>query len=260
MLSYGDGSSSSGTVGTDTVAVGSATVTSQAVEVATTVSSAFSTDVADGLMGLAFDSINSVSPKQQKTFFSNIQSQLAQPVFTVFLNESNTGEYEFGNIDSSKFTGNINYTPVNTENGFWQFTSTSYQINGKTASNANASPTIADTGTSLALLDDAVVEAYYAQVTGASYSSAEGAWLIPCTGTLPSFGVAIGSTGYFATIPGSAVNYAPASSRGGQSSMCFGGIQSNSGEGFQIIGDVMLRQHFVVFDGGETRIGFADKP
>jgi hypothetical protein len=45
-------------VGTDVVAVGGTTVTSQAVELANKISSEFQQDAADGLLGLAFSSIN----------------------------------------------------------------------------------------------------------------------------------------------------------------------------------------------------------
>jgi aspergillopepsin I len=57
-ISYADGSGASGVCGTDTVSVGNTTVTGQVVELANKVSSEFVQDSSDGLLGLAFSSIN----------------------------------------------------------------------------------------------------------------------------------------------------------------------------------------------------------
>jgi aspergillopepsin I len=58
-IGYGDKSGASGTVGTDIVTVGGTSVSGQAVEIATQVSSQFVSDTAnDGLLGLAFSSAN----------------------------------------------------------------------------------------------------------------------------------------------------------------------------------------------------------
>ncbi|KAG9972556.1 acid protease, partial [Aureobasidium melanogenum] len=253
-LSYGDGSGAAGVVGTDTVDIGGATVTRQAIELATSVSSAFVSDAdSDGLVGLAFSNLNSVSPTPQKTFFDNIMSELAQPVFTACLDLDGSGTYEFGTIDSSKFTGDLQFTPVNAASGFWQFDSNCYSIGGKTYNRTNASPAIADTGTSLLLLDPEVVQAYYSQVASASYDSTVGGYTYDCSENLPDFAVAVGES-YMANIPGSGITFSPVDSK-----TCFGGIQSNSGSDVQIFGDALLKHHFVVFHGESNLLGMAAK-
>jgi len=53
-ISYGDGSSASGDVGTDNVTVGGLLIKNQAVELAKVLSSEFQQDTGDGLLGLAW--------------------------------------------------------------------------------------------------------------------------------------------------------------------------------------------------------------
>lgn len=127
-IAYADGSGASGIVGTDTVKIGGTTVTSQAVELATKVSSTFVSDMADGLVGLAFSTINTVEPKQQRTFFDNAQASLNSPLFTAYLPSEKDGSYTFGYTSASKYTGTITYTNVDNSNGYWEYASTSYKV------------------------------------------------------------------------------------------------------------------------------------
>lgn len=245
-VSYGDGSGASGDVYADTVEIGGVTATGQAVEAATSVSSSFSSDAEnDGLVGFAFSSINTVQPEQQQTWFDTVKSSLDQPIFAVTLKYQTAGTYDFGYIDDSKYSGSIVYVPVDSSQGFWQFTADGYSVDGQSTSSSLSA--IADTGTSLILIDDSVVSAYYDQVSGAQNSDG---YVFDCSATLPDFGITIGGQTF--TVPGEYINYAP-----NGDGTCYGGIQSSSGIGFNILGDVFLKNQYVVFDGGETQLGFA---
>jgi hypothetical protein len=102
-IQYGDGSgfvfpdslealtnststSANGQVYLDSVGVGSIIYPNQAIGAAAKVTTDFARDqVVDGLMGLAFSKINAVKPKVQLTWFDNVKSKLAAPVFTAAL-------------------------------------------------------------------------------------------------------------------------------------------------------------------------------
>ncbi|EMC91743.1 hypothetical protein BAUCODRAFT_79696 [Baudoinia panamericana UAMH 10762] len=252
-ITYGDGTTASGTVGYDVVNIGGATATRQAVEVATYVSSSFTQDTAnDGLVGLAFSKINTVRPQAQQTFFDNVKGQLKLPIFTANLEDGALGTYTFGEIDPTEYSGEIYYMAVDSSNGFWEFDSKTYTIGGSQRACTTCSPAIADTGTSLILVDDDVATAYWSQVAGATLSSRMGGWVYPCSATLPTFGIAVG--GYMAMLNGTDLEYSAVG--GGK---CFGGVQSNQGGGLQILGDVLLKNYFAVFDAGNERFGIAEK-
>jgi Eukaryotic aspartyl protease len=118
------------------------------------------------------------------------------------------GTYDFGIIDSGKYTGSITYVSVNST-GYWEFTGAGYAV-GNGTFNSVSIDAIADTGTSLLLMDESFISAYYAQVSGASYDSSMGGYTFSCNTTLPSFTLGIGS-GKF-VIPGTYMNYAPINS------------------------------------------------
>ncbi|KAI1174297.1 eukaryotic aspartyl protease [Nemania sp. FL0916] len=277
QISYGDGSSSSGNVYLDTVSVGGVTVTDQAVESAINVSLAFTQRPdTDGLVGLAFGTLNTVSPDKQRTFFDNAMRQLAAPVFTANLKSAEPGNYNFGFIDASEFTGQITYVPTNTSAGLWQFPVQGFKIGNTTASSSlktaatetdivvsQPHDAIADTGTTLLLVPEAIAVAYYAQIPGAINAvAASGGWVFPCGAgaTIPSFTALIGP--YEAVVPGEFIIFAPVDGRSfADATTCFGGIQAvPKGIPFAIYGDVFLKSQFVVFDNGNRQLGFAPKP
>jgi hypothetical protein len=165
------------------------------------------------------------------------------------------GVYNFGYINASAYTGSITYVAVNTNPGYWTFTSSGYGIGSGTFSSTSVTG-IADTGTTLLYLPAAVVKAYYAKVTGAANSNTYGGWVFACTATLPSFTFGVGTARI--TIPADFLNYGVVEDG---SSTCFGGLQSSVGIGINIFGDVALKSAFVVFNGAATpTLGWAAKP
>ncbi|KAI0551726.1 aspartic peptidase domain-containing protein [Xylaria curta] len=247
-IKYGDGSTSSGVVYHDVVNVGGVSFPTQGVESAKTVSDQFAQDSdSDGLLGLAFSTLNTVTPTPEKTFFDNIAGNLDTAAFTADLKYHEAGTYDFGVIDNSKYTGDISYVDVDNSQGFWGFTA---DVSGTSVSG------IADTGTTLALLPDEVVDAYYQQVNGAQNDQQQGGYVFPCDADLPDLTFTPGDAQI--TIPGKFINYAPADDSG---SSCFGGLQSDGGQGISIFGDIALKAAFVVFDQsqGSPRLGWANK-
>jgi hypothetical protein len=92
---------------------------------------------------------------------------------------------------------NKNSNRVTDEDGVWEFIYSGYAV---------------DTGTSLLYLDELIVNAYYAQVPGATLDPTLYAWTIPCSASLPSLTLTIGS--YNAVIPGTYMNSSPTSTGG----------------------------------------------
>lgn len=136
---------------------------------------------------------------------------LSSNLFTVDLKKGVPGTYDFGFIDDSKHTGKITYTPVNTANGFWEFTGTGYGV-GNGSFKKSSIDAIADTGTTLILIEDAIVSDYYKSVRGAKYDNRQGGYVFPCSASLPDFTLGIQS--YHAVVPGSFINFAPTDDTG----------------------------------------------
>lgn len=149
-----------------------------------------------------------MTPQAQQTFFEHAISEglLTSQLFAVDLKKGVPGTYDFGYIDNTKHTGTITYTPVTSSRGFWEFTGTGYGV-GSGAFTSTSIDGIADTGTTLLYLPSAVVTAYYRQVSGAQNSAQYGGYVVPCSATLPSLTLGIGS--YRAVVPGNYLNYAP---------------------------------------------------
>ncbi len=206
-----------------------------------------------GILGLGFSSINQVWPNKQNTFFDNVKGDLALPLFTVTFKHRAPGSIDFGYIDATKYAGLISYTEVDNSSGFWGITVENFTISNGLA-NSHGFSGMVDTGTSLLILDDKVVTAYYDEVEGSIFDYAEGGHTFTCSTTLPDITFFI--SGYNAVVPGNLVNLGPIDDSG---TRCLGGVQGNDGLGPNVFGDVFLKSQFVVFDSDGPRMGFASQ-
>lgn len=115
----------------------------------------------------------------------------------------------------------LTYTAVNSSGGLWQFDLSQYAVAGNTYGGV-VSPAIADTGSSLLMLDPSIVNSYYAQVP--TSTDGQQGKTFPCDTALPDFGFGIGNA--MATISGSLLNYTS--------------VPGTTGELFQLIGPLFL--------------------
>ncbi|KAK1242304.1 hypothetical protein MKX07_000290 [Trichoderma sp. CBMAI-0711] len=254
VIRYGDGSSANGIVYKDRVQIGNTFFNQQAVESAVNISNEISDDsFSSGLLGAASSAANTVRPDRQTTYLENIKSQLARPVFTANLKKGKPGNYNFGYINGSEYIGPIQYAAISPSSPLWEISVSGYRVG---SNDTNYVPrvwnAIADTGTTLLLVPNDIVSAYYAQVKGSTFSNDVGMMLVPCAATLPDFAFGLGN--YRGVIPGSYINYGRMNK-----TYCYGGIQSSEDAPFAVLGDIALKAQFVVFDMGNKVVGFANK-
>ncbi|KAJ5344994.1 hypothetical protein N7452_002998 [Penicillium brevicompactum] len=264
-ISYGDGSSASGTVGNDNVTIGGLVVKDQAIEIADKLSAQFTQGAGDGLLGLAFSNINTVKPNAVNTPVENMISQSDIPksaqLFTAKLgswrdtDEPDKGEsfYTFGYVDQDTVKAaeaDLHYTPIDKSQGFWLFDSASATVNGKSIPRAG-NQAIADTGTTLALVDDETCQAIYGAIEGAVYDDESQGWIYPSNTTadkLPVIAFAVGDKQF--VVQKEDLGFAEA-----KSGYVYGGIQSRGSMTMDILGDTFLKAIYAVFDVGNLRFG-----
>ncbi|OBT86732.1 hypothetical protein VE02_06255 [Pseudogymnoascus sp. 03VT05] len=265
QISYGDSSSASGIVRTDIVTMGGLTVKNQAVQLANRMSSEFVRVTGDGLLGLAWGHINTVTPKQVATPAANMIAQANIPksaeLFTAYLgswrdaDDEDKGEsfYTFGYIDEKtvkKSGEEIHWTPVDNSQGFWMFDSPSATVNDRTVQR-NGNKAIADTGTTLALVSDETCRAIYDAIPGASYDYFNQGYVYPANTTedqLPTVTLAVGGKQF--AIQKEDLGFADEGN-----GMIYGGIQSRGTMPFDILGDTFLKGMYAIFDQGNKRFG-----
>ncbi|KAF9353874.1 hypothetical protein BGX26_008373 [Mortierella sp. AD094] len=269
-ISYADNSQASGLTGTDFVTVAGIKIANQTFGLASVNTGSTASSGADGILGLGFDS--NVDISGVKTVVTNMldQNQIDQQIVSVWLNKavdqdaslSNGGEFIFGGIDPSLYTGPITYVPV-TSNKDWQITIDQVFIGRKELSlSSAASNAIVDTGSSYILFPDYLATAFHRAIPNSQFDNKLG-WLIPCalanSRTVGDLIFVLGGQKF--SVPISDIVILKSAYNG----YCLSAVDSwgeLAGHGSQariLLGDLFIKNQYVVYDYGNRQIGFAEK-
>ncbi|KAH9906622.1 acid protease [Xylariomycetidae sp. FL2044] len=269
-IEYGDGSNASGSCGKDVLDIGGLKIKNQCIEIAEKMSAQFAKSTGDGLLGLAWSKINTVTegddPEPQSTPVENMIKQEDIPkdaeLFTSAFYSSRDKKaksfYTFGYIDQDLVKSSkqaIHWAEVDKSQGFWMFKSESASLDGEKLDQAG-NTAIADTGTTLALMGDETVDALYKKIPGATYDYLNQGYIFPIDTSvdqLPEFKVAVGDKEF--VIQKEDLAFAPTDD--GKS--WYGGVQSRGMQPFDILGDTFLKSCYCIWDVGNTRFGAVPK-
>ncbi|KAJ2255010.1 hypothetical protein GGH98_002145 [Coemansia sp. RSA 454] len=195
------------------------------------------------------------------TFLDNINENdyLKQPIFSVYIKEKDkndyAGEYLFGDIDHSKFEGELTWVPLSTPK-FWEINLDGVSLNvegvGKEQMEISG-PAILDTGTTLIVMDEKQATEFHRGIPSAEKSEIYG-WILPTnTDQLIPGNISFAIGGAEFSVPVKNLVREPVKGLDGWS---FSAVTSGASN-FIIIGDVFFRSNYITFDRGNARVGIA---
>ncbi|KAL7884966.1 hypothetical protein AOLI_G00077360 [Acnodon oligacanthus] len=248
-IAYGTGSMT-GILGYDTVTVGGLAVQNQIFGLSETEATYMASMTADGIMGLAYESVSSDSATP---VFDNMVSQglVSQDVFSVYLSsdDEQVSMLFLGEIDSSYYTGSIYWIPLSSES-YYQITMESVTINGEVVGCSGGCQAIVDTGTSLIIGPSSAISNLNAYL-GAEQDE-NGDYIVSCSSIQSMPSVTFTLNGYAFSIPAS--SFVTQGYYGCQTGFSGG----DYGSSFSwILGDVFIRNWYTIFNRQTSSVGFA---
>ncbi|PVG04924.1 acid protease [Serendipita vermifera] len=196
-LRYVDGSELLGTVASDTVTIGQFSVPNQTFVLATAQSGQFSSA---GLLGLAWQPLARTG---ENPWWLNALDQFDQPEMSFYFAQwtdqrgvvvQEGGQFTLGGRNATLYDGDINFIPI-LDNIWWTVPFQSIVVSSNTTLNLSGDygAAVVDTGTTLILGPDEVVNAFYQAIPGTLPAGRidpelDGFWAIPCDTTVnPDF-------------------------------------------------------------------------
>ncbi|XP_077675975.1 pepsin A-like [Eretmochelys imbricata] len=244
-IQYGTGSMT-GILGYDTVQVGGIVDTNQIFGLSETEpGSTFYYAPFDGILGLAFPSISSSGATP---VFDNMMNEglVSQDLFSVYLSSNDrTGSFVmFGGIDSSYYSGSLNWIPLSSES-YWEITMDSVTMNGETIACSGGCRAVIDTGTSLLAGPPSGISNINSYI-----GTSDGTVRISCSAMSSLPNIVFTIKGIEFPVPASAYIIE-------ESGSCMSGFESIDVGGLWILGDIFIRQYYVVFDRANNQVALA---
>ena len=185
-------------------------------------------------------------------FWYRAGANLEMPYLFAFdIYQDRNGTVDFGFLDTTKFTGEIVFVPVNTSMSNWNFEMEGYAIGNGSMQDATPFKGVVDSGGPNIGLPSEVVRPYFASFGGTPSSG--NSHTFPCSAYPPPDLRLRLKGGHELVLNGTFL--AQAKSRG---TTCKGRLDDSKQTGYNI-GASVLDQKYVVLDHQNLRIGFANK-
>ncbi|KAI0745716.1 acid protease [Earliella scabrosa] len=248
-IQYGDGSSVSGPIYTDTVSVAGVTVNNQYLGAANNLSPMFAGEAEDGILGLAFPTISSI----HQTPFLNMaaeQGAIKTAAFAFKLASSGSELY-LGGANPQLYTGDIE-SHMATGAGYWQLSNMKLFSGSQVVESSQK--TIIDSGTTLIYGPPSYVAALYKTIPNSQpYDAENGFYEFPCASTPSNIAFSWGGKKW--AISAANFNLGQVSK-----TMCVGAIVGQDlglGTDVWLLGDSFMKNVYSVFSFEKNSIGFA---
>ncbi|KAI0693999.1 acid protease [Cerioporus squamosus] len=249
-LQYGDGSTVSGPIYSDTVNVAGIKATNQYFSPVNTLSPSFATETIDGLIGMGYPALSHL---RANPFFFTAKSQgvVKNGVFGFKLGKSGSSLY-LGGTDTSAYSGSIEYHSVSRQ-AYWQISNGALLLGSKTV--VTGLSTIIDSGTTLIYGPPSQVKTFYGSIPNSKvYDASAGLYSFPCNSAPANVAFSWGGKSW--TI--SAANF---NAGRVDSTRCVGAIaafaDSSLGASTWIVGDSFMKNVYTAFSVDQNAVGFA---
>jgi len=207
----------------------------------------------DGILGLGWPSIavDGITPVMQRMAEERV---IDSYMFGFYLQSdaSQTGKLTLGGYDKTK-ASSLTWVPVTQEN-YWSVNMESMSFNGWVATNVTWA--IIDSGTSLLAGPSDDVTAIASKFGATSVGNGE--YIVDCDATLPDMSVTLGNGAHSATLTVKGNDLRIKVCRFIIICECIlGMVGLDLGKPLWILGDVLMRDYYTVFDIGNAQVGFA---